>query len=135
MRASSLDVRARKLLSFTDNRQDASLQAGHFNDFIEIGLLRSALHCAVQRAGVLRQVGPPGADGVEQRLPGVARAVLVDQVRQPRRQVGVLHRHDGAVAASLDVYGKRRIGNGARGHAYAPCLLNFTNRTTEPLQS
>ena len=27
--------------SFTDNRQDASLQAGHFNDFIEIGLLRS----------------------------------------------------------------------------------------------
>ena len=32
---------ARKLLSFTDNRQDASLQAGHFNDFVEIGLLRS----------------------------------------------------------------------------------------------
>jgi ATP-dependent helicase YprA (DUF1998 family) len=26
-----------KLLSFTDNRQDASLQAGHFNDFVEIG--------------------------------------------------------------------------------------------------
>lgn len=39
----SLEPRARKLLSFTDNRQDASLQAGHFNDFIEIGLLRSAL--------------------------------------------------------------------------------------------
>jgi hypothetical protein len=34
---------ARKLLCFTDNRQDASLQAGHFNDFIEIGLVRSAL--------------------------------------------------------------------------------------------
>ena len=33
-------TRARKLLSFTDNRQDASLQAGHFNDFIEVGLLR-----------------------------------------------------------------------------------------------
>ena len=28
---------ARKLLSFTDNRQDASLQAGHFNDFVESG--------------------------------------------------------------------------------------------------
>ncbi|MFB3786022.1 MAG: DEAD/DEAH box helicase [bacterium] len=40
-----------KLLSFTDNRQDASLQAGHFNDFIEIGLLRSALYRAVQKAG------------------------------------------------------------------------------------
>src|SRR5207248_7744937 len=36
-----LEVDARKLLSFTDNRQDASLQAGHFNDFVEIALLRS----------------------------------------------------------------------------------------------
>jgi len=42
---------SRKLLSFTDNRQDASLQAGHFNDFIEIGLLRSALYRAVKKAG------------------------------------------------------------------------------------
>ncbi len=42
---------SRKLLSFTDNRQDASLQAGHFNDFIEIGLLRSALFRAVSQAG------------------------------------------------------------------------------------
>ena len=47
----SLDPRARKLLSFTDNRQDASLQAGHFNDFVEVGLLRSALHKAVKGAG------------------------------------------------------------------------------------
>ncbi len=42
---------ARKLLSFTDNRQDASLQAGHFNDFVGISLLRSALWRAVDRAG------------------------------------------------------------------------------------
>lgn len=42
---------ARKLLSFTDNRQDASLQAGHFNDFVEIGLLRAAIYKAVDRAG------------------------------------------------------------------------------------
>ncbi len=40
-----------KLLSFTDNRQDASLQAGHFNDFIEVGILRSALYRAVLEAG------------------------------------------------------------------------------------
>jgi len=46
-----LQPKARKLLSFTDNRQDASLQAGHFNDFIEIGILRSALYKAVQEAG------------------------------------------------------------------------------------
>jgi len=43
--------KAQKLLSFTDNRQDASLQAGHFNDFVEIALLRSALYRAVQQAG------------------------------------------------------------------------------------
>ncbi len=42
-----------KLLSFTDNRQDASLQAGHFNDFIHVSLLRSALFAAMQREGDL----------------------------------------------------------------------------------
>jgi len=42
----SLEPKARKLLSFSDNRQDASLQAGHFNDFVEVGLLRSALYRA-----------------------------------------------------------------------------------------
>lgn len=46
-----LPDQARKLLSFTDNRQDASLQAGHFNDFVEVGLLRSALYAAVANAG------------------------------------------------------------------------------------
>ncbi|MCC7176056.1 MAG: DEAD/DEAH box helicase [Bryobacterales bacterium] len=51
----SLAPRAQKLLSFTDNRQDASLQAGHFNDFVEIGLLRSALlkACCVAKPGGL----------------------------------------------------------------------------------
>ncbi|WP_058307349.1 DEAD/DEAH box helicase [Gracilibacillus massiliensis] len=43
--------KAKKLLSFTDNRQDASLQAGHFNDFVEIGFLRSSLYKAVNDAG------------------------------------------------------------------------------------
>ncbi len=44
---------ARKLLSFTDNRQDASLQSGHFNDFIQTTLLRSAVYRAVAAAGEL----------------------------------------------------------------------------------
>ncbi|MEI6045565.1 MAG: DEAD/DEAH box helicase, partial [Chloroflexota bacterium] len=48
---SQLKAEAKKLLSFTDNRQDASLQAGHFNDFVEIGLLRAALYQAVYAAG------------------------------------------------------------------------------------
>src|SRR5690606_6521954 len=42
---------ARKLLSFTDNRQDASLQAGHFNDFVQTGMLRAALYRAALEAG------------------------------------------------------------------------------------
>lgn len=45
----ALSEEARKLLSFTDNRQDASLQAGHFNDFALVGLVRSALHRALSR--------------------------------------------------------------------------------------
>jgi len=47
----SLQEHAKKLLSFTDNRQDASLQAGHFNDFVEVSLLRSALYKAALAAG------------------------------------------------------------------------------------
>lgn len=47
----SLPAKARKLLSFTDNRQDASLQAGHFNDFIETSLLRGAIYQAVAESG------------------------------------------------------------------------------------
>lgn len=46
-----LTPEARKLLSFTDNRQDASLQAGHFNDFAQVALLRSALYKATQEKG------------------------------------------------------------------------------------
>ena len=46
-----LKPEARKLLSFTDNRQDASLQAGHFNDFAQVALLRSALHKATTERG------------------------------------------------------------------------------------
>jgi hypothetical protein len=42
-----------KLLSFTDNRQDASLQAGHFDDFVHVSLLRSALYAALVRHGAL----------------------------------------------------------------------------------
>jgi hypothetical protein len=50
-RDASLQEHAKKLLSFTDNRQDASLQAGHFNDFVEVSLLRSALYKAARAAG------------------------------------------------------------------------------------
>ena len=40
----------RKLLGFTDNRQDAALQAGHFNDFIFLLTLRAGLIGALQNS-------------------------------------------------------------------------------------
>ena len=43
-------LRDQKLLSFMDNRQDAALQAGHFNDFMDVVRLRSALRKAVEKA-------------------------------------------------------------------------------------
>ncbi|MGI6375434.1 MAG: DEAD/DEAH box helicase [Anaerolineae bacterium] len=51
LRESDLPEHARKLLSFTDNRQDAALQSGHFADFLQVSLLRHALYSAVARAG------------------------------------------------------------------------------------
>ncbi|MCM2580543.1 DEAD/DEAH box helicase [Streptomyces meridianus] len=47
----ALDKEARKLLTFVDNRQDASLQAGHFNDFVQVTQLRGALYRAALEAG------------------------------------------------------------------------------------
>jgi ATP-dependent helicase YprA (DUF1998 family) len=49
--STELDPAAKKLLSFTDNRQDASLQAGHFNDFVEVSLVRSGLVRALAHVG------------------------------------------------------------------------------------
>ena len=51
--ANKTDAAQDKLLTFTDNRQDASLQAGHFNDFIQVGLLRAALYSALKENRVL----------------------------------------------------------------------------------
>ena len=45
-----LDDEARKLLGFVDNRQDAALQAGHFNDFAQVVHLRGALVEALRQA-------------------------------------------------------------------------------------
>jgi len=48
-----LDPEARKLLTFVDNRQDASLQAGHLNDFVLVTQLRGAVHRAAAQQGQL----------------------------------------------------------------------------------
>ncbi|MCA9634143.1 MAG: ATP-dependent helicase, partial [Myxococcales bacterium] len=48
---SGLEQFTRKLLGFTDNRQDAALQAGHFNDFLFVSLVRAGFLGALQAAG------------------------------------------------------------------------------------
>ncbi|MCL4761658.1 MAG: DUF1998 domain-containing protein [Burkholderiales bacterium] len=48
----SIPPTRRKLLGFTDNRQDAALQAGHFNDFLFVSLLRAGMLGAATAAGV-----------------------------------------------------------------------------------
>lgn len=46
----SLAPEARKLLTFVDNRQDASLQAGHLNDYVQVSQLRGALYRAAEKS-------------------------------------------------------------------------------------
>lgn len=48
---SGLEQDKRKLLGFTDNRQDAALQAGHFNDFIYVSIIRAGFLGALDAAG------------------------------------------------------------------------------------
>ena len=48
---SGLAPYTRKLLGFTDNRQDAALQAGHFNDFLFVSLIRAGFLGALEAAG------------------------------------------------------------------------------------
>ena len=51
MRDSDLSSEACKVLSFTDNVQDAALQAGHFNDFAQVALVRCGLTAALDEDG------------------------------------------------------------------------------------
>lgn len=67
--------RVAKILGFTDNRQDAALQAGFFNDFVHTALLRAALIRALQ------SVGAP--IGENELLMAMQRALGVDKVFEP----------------------------------------------------
>ena len=75
----------RKLLGFTDNRQDAALQAGHFNDFVFLLTLRSGLIGALQNnQGLLTEESL--ADAVFKAL-GFDRldeATLTEYLRTPK---------------------------------------------------
>ena len=66
--ATSIPDEAKKLLGFSDNRQDASLQAGHFNDFIQVLLLRGALLAALEKAPDNRLGEDRISQAVQERL-------------------------------------------------------------------
>ena len=95
-----LDERTKKLLAFTDNRQDASLQAGHFNDFIQILLLRGALLAAI-RAG---DGEPLGDDALTQRVLDRLRLEPADYAANPHAK-GV--KAQNTLKALRDVLGYR----------------------------
>lgn len=48
LRNGGYSPRDQKLLSFTDSRQDAALQAGHFNDFVQVVRLRAGICRALE---------------------------------------------------------------------------------------
>ena len=50
MAEDGIEQKDRKVMTFVDARQDAALQAGHFNDFIRIGKIRSAIWKAINDA-------------------------------------------------------------------------------------
>ena len=101
----ALDPAARKLLTFVDNRQDASLQAGHFNDFVQVTMLRGALYRAAQEA-VSR-----GEEGLfhEDIATAVTRALGLDRgeyALQPGEDPAMRRRTDAALrdVVNLRVY-------------------------------
>ncbi|GIV95664.1 MAG: RNA helicase [Herpetosiphonaceae bacterium] len=94
----SVENTARKLLSFTDNRQDASLQAGHFNDFVRTALLRSALLRAVMQS-------PNGLDHTEIARQTVAQLGLDEADYAPQSgEFGPLSRRNQTVFRDLIEY-------------------------------
>ena len=104
----TLEPSARKLLSFTDNRQDASLQAGHFNDFIQVGLLRAALYAAVAAAGD----NGVGHQEIAQRVGESLELDLQDFASNPEVELGARRK---TLDALRDVVGYRIYHDMRRG--------------------
>lgn len=72
---------ARKLLTFVDNRQDASLQAGHFNDFALVAQLRSAIYRAA--LDMAERGEPLTMDDLGAAVTGALNLAPTDYARSP----------------------------------------------------
>ena len=93
-----LPAGARKLLTFVDNRQDASLQAGHLNDFVQVTQLRAALCSAMAAAG-------PDGIGHEDLAARVTEALgmaPVDYAVEPRALSGARAETERALRAVVE---------------------------------
>lgn len=99
--ASGLDSEARKFLVFSDNRQDASLQAGHFNDFVLVGLVRSALYQAVLRQQHRCPDEPLTDDDLGQRVVGCLKVEISDYARNPEVDYAARRKVDKALRESV----------------------------------
>lgn len=114
---SSLEVRARKLLGFSDNRQDAALQAGHFNDFLGVLLLRAGILRALQdsKNGTLgeSEIGAAVFDGLG--FSRDDRAVRAEFMRNPD-VLGATRRE--AQATARDMLAYRALFDLRRGWRY-----------------
>ncbi len=100
-----LDRQARKLLTFVDNRQDASLQAGHFNDFVQVTMLRGALYRAARDAA---ERGEEGLyyDDIATRVTRALGLDVAEYAREPGEEPAMRRRTDAALrdVVNLRVY-------------------------------
>jgi hypothetical protein len=99
--ASDLDEEARKFLTFSDNRQDASLQAGHFNDFVLVGLVRSALYQAVLGQQRSCPDEPLTDDDLGRRVVGCLKVEISDYARNPEVDYAARKKVDKALRESV----------------------------------
>ena len=78
-----------KLLSFTDSRQDASLQAGHFNDFVHVAAIRAALYQALaeQKELAWNQLADAVVPRLGLRIGDIAKEPQLQEGTQAAREV------------------------------------------------
>ncbi|MCW2903190.1 MAG: box helicase, partial [Streptosporangiaceae bacterium] len=99
--ATDLDDEARKFLAFSDNRQDASLQAGHFNDFVLVGLVRSAVYQAVRRQQQRDPDEPLTDDDLGRRVVECLNIDISDYARNPDVEYAAKKKVDKALRESV----------------------------------
>ncbi|MEX5635832.1 DEAD/DEAH box helicase [Parafrankia sp. FMc2] len=84
--AEEISDEAKKFLGFSDNRQDASLQAGHFNDFVLVGMIRAALFRAVREHATRDPGEPLSDDALGRRVMEALNLGFADYAKDPEAE-------------------------------------------------